>query len=155
MAAKTYMLKYAATEEFRSIMLQVVKNSRKLAEELTKHGFRIVSGGSDNHIVLADLRPKKLTGKQFEKALEYVGITVNKNMIPFDPEKPFVTSGVRIGTTSISQRGLKEREVVEIARIMNKVAGNVEDQKTLDEARAEAMALIGHFPLYPAGALHA
>ena len=136
-------------------MLQVVKISRKLAEELTKHGFRIVSGGSDNHIVLADLRPKKLTGKQFEKALEYVGITVNKNMIPFDPEKPFVTSGVRIGTTSISQRGLKEREVVEIARIMNKVAGNVEDQKTLDEARAEAMALIGRFPLYPAGALHA
>ena len=155
MAAKTYMFQYAATEEFRSIMLQVVRNSRKLAEELTKHGFRIVSGGSDNHIVLADLRPKKLTGKQFEKALEYVGITVNKNMIPFDPEKPFVTSGVRIGTTSISQRGLKEPEVVEIARIMNKVAGNVEDQKTLDEARAEAMALIGRFPLYPAGALHA
>ena len=136
-------------------MLQVVRNSRKLAEELTNHGFRIVSGGSDNHIVLADLRPKKLTGKQFEKALEYVGITVNKNMIPFDPEKPFVTSGVRIGTTSISQRGLKEPEVVEIARIMNKVAGNVEDQKTLDEARAEAMALIGRFPLYPSGALHA
>ena len=74
-------------------------------------------------------------------------------MIPFDPEKPFVTSGVRIGTTSISQRGLKEPEVVEIARIMNKVAGNVEDQKTLDEARAEAMALIGRFPLYPAGTL--
>lgn len=153
MAAKAFSLKYLTTPEFKAIMQQVVINAKKLAAELAGHGFRIVSGGTDNHIVLVDLRPKGITGKVFQAALETVGITVNKNMIPFDPASPFVTSGVRIGLTSVSQRGLKEKEIVEIAAIMNQVAGAPEDQTNLAECKAKAAALIAKFPLYPPGTL--
>ncbi len=153
MAAKTWLFKHAASEEFRQTMLQVVANSRALAAELSGYGFRVIGGGTDNHIVLLDLRPKKITGKLFQDALEYVGITINKNMIPSDPEKPSVTSGVRIGTTSVSQRGLKEPEIKRIAAIMNEVAGAPEDGAVLDACRAEAMQLISAFPLYPKGPL--
>lgn len=151
MAAKTFSLAYVATQEFKDIMKQVVVNAKTLARELTNYGFRIVSGGTDNHIVLVDLRPKNLTGKEFEKALEYVGITVNKNMIPFDPEKPFVTSGVRIGLTAITQRGLKENEVSSISTIMNKVALDPNNKENLDKCKKEARELISKFPLYPEG----
>jgi len=136
-AAKAFSLGYVTTPKFRAIMEQVVANAKKLAEELTSHGFRIVSGGTDNHIVLVDLRPKGITGKLFQDTLETVGITVNKNMIPFDTASPFVTSGVRIGLTSISQRGLKEPEVVEIAAIMNQVANGPEDRANLDDCKAK------------------
>ena len=152
MAAKCWSFKYAASDEFRAIMEQVVKNAKCLAEELKKYGFRIVSGGTDNHLLVADLRGKNITGKLFQDALDSVGITVNKNMIPFDPEKPSVTSGVRIGLTAVTQRGLKEPEIREIAVIMNKVADAPEDEKNLAECRASAEALISRFPLYPAGA---
>ena len=152
MAAKCWSFKYAASDEFRAIMEQVVKNAKCLAEELKKYGFRIVSGGTDNHLLVADLRGKNITGKLFQDALDSVGITVNKNMIPFDPEKPSVTSGVRIGLTAVSQRSLKEPEIREIAVIMNKVADAPEDEKNLAECRASAEALISRFPLYPAGA---
>ncbi len=151
MAAKAWSFKYAATPEFRAIMEQVVKNAKCLAEELEKYGFRIVSGGTDNHLLVADLRGKHITGKDFQNALDAVGITVNKNMIPFDPEKPGVTSGVRIGLTAVSQRGLKEPEIRQIAAIMNKVAEAPHDEKNLEECKAEAEALIAKFPLYPAG----
>ena len=151
MAAKCWSFRYAATEEFRQIMQQVVKNAQCLAEELTKYGFRIVSGGTDNHLLVADLRGKHITGKDFQNALDSVGITVNKNMIPFDPEKPGVTSGVRIGLTAVSQRGLKEPEIREIAAIMNQVAENPNDEENLAQCRAKAQALIAKFPLYPAG----
>ena len=153
MAAKTWLFKHAASEEFKQVMTQIVANSRALAAELTGYGFRVISGGTDNHIVLLDLRPKKITGKLFQDALEYVGITINKNMIPSDPEKPSVTSGVRIGTTSVSQRGLKEPEIKRIAAIMNRVAGAPEDRAVLDACKAEAMRLISAFPLYPKGPL--
>ena len=151
MAAKCWSFKYAASDEFRAIMEQVVKNAKCLAEELKKYGFRIVSGGTDNHLLVADLRGKNITGKLFQDALDSVGITVNKNMIPFDPEKPSVTSGVRIGLTAVTQRGLKEPEIREITAIMNKVADAPEDEKNLAECRAQAEALISRFPLYPAG----
>lgn len=151
MAAKCWSFRYAATEEFRQIMQQVVKNAQCLAEELTKYGFRIVSGGTDNHLLVADLRGKHITGKDFQNALDSVGITVNKNMIPFDPEKPGVTSGVRIGLTAVSQRGLKEPEIREIAAIMNQVAENPNDEENLAQCKAKAQALIAKFPLYPAG----
>ena len=151
MAAKCWSFKYAASDEFRAIMEQVVKNAKCLAEELKKYGFWIVSGGTDNHLLVADLRGKNITGKLFQDALDSVGITVNKNMIPFDPEKPSVTSGVRIGLTAVTQRGLKEPEIREIAAIMNKVADAPEDEKNLAECRASAEALISRFPLYPAG----
>ncbi len=149
-AAKAFSLRYVGTPEFRAIMEQVVVNAKKLAEALARHEFRIVSGGTDNHIVLVDLRRKGITGKLFQNALEKVGITVNKNMIPFDPASPFVTSGVRIGLTSISQRGLKEAEVVEIAEIMNQVASAPEDPANLDDCKAKTEMLIARFPLYPA-----
>ncbi len=151
MAAKAWSFKYAATPEFKAIMEQVVKNAKCLVEELEKYGFRIVSGGTDNHLLVADLREKHITGRDFQNALDSVGITVNKNMIPFDPEKPGVTSGVRIGLTAVSQRGLKEPEIRQIAAIMNKVAEAPHDEKNLAECKAEAEALIAKFPLYPAG----
>ena len=144
MAAKTWSFKYAASQEFHDIMAQVIVNAKCLAEELQKYGFRIVSGGTDNHLLVVDLRSKGLTGKTMQNALDAVGITVNKNMIPFDPEKPGVTSGIRIGLTAVSQRGLKEPEIREIAAIINQVAEAPEDEANLK-------ALIAKFPLYPAG----
>ena len=152
MAAKCWSFKYAASDEFKAIMEQVVANAKCLAQELTNYGFRIVSGGTDNHLLVADLRNKKITGKTFQNALDAVGITVNKNMVPFDPEKPGVTSGVRIGLTAVTQRGLKEPEIKEIAAIMNQVANAPEDEANLAACKAQAEALISKFPLYPAGA---
>ena len=151
MAAKCWSFKYAASDEFKAIMKQVVANAKCLAQELTNYGFRIVSGGTDNHLLVADLRNKKITGKTFQNALDAVGITVNKNMVPFDPEKPGVTSGVRIGLTAVTQRGLKEPEIKEIAAIMNQVANAPEDEANLTACKAKAEALIAKFPLYPAG----
>lgn len=150
-AAKAWSFGYASTPKFKAIMEQIIKNAKCLAEALQNDGFRIISGGTDNHIVMVDLRPKNLTGKAFEEALEYVGITVNKNVIPFDKESPMVTSGVRIGLTSTTQRGLKEKEITEIAGIMNEVAANVDNKAKLDELKAQAAALISEFPLYPEG----
>ena len=132
-------------------MAQVIVNAKCLAEELQKYGFRIVSGGTDNHLLVVDLRSKGLTGKTMQNALDAVGITVNKNMIPFDPEKPVVTSGIRIGLTAVSQRGLKEPEIREIAAIINQVAEAPEDEANLKACKAKAEALIAKFPLYPAG----
>jgi glycine hydroxymethyltransferase len=149
MAAKVWSMKYAASEEFKNIMKQVLVNAKTLAEELTGHGFRIVSGTTDNHIVMVDLRDKGITGKLFQDALDSIGITVNKNQIPFDPASPFVTSGVRIGVTSITQRGLKEAEVKVIAEIMNQVASAPEDEVNLADCKNKAEALIAKFPLYP------
>lgn len=149
MAAKAYTFKYAASEEFHEIMTRVVANAKYLAQSLTEKGFRIVSGGTENHIVLVDLRPKGISGKAFQDALEYVGITVNKNMIPGDTASPNVTSGVRIGLTSTAQRGFHTEDIEVIATIMNKVADNINDQAVLDECKATAAALIAKFPLYP------
>lgn len=151
MAAKAWCFKHMAGPEFKALMEQVVKNARKLAEEMSKHGFRVVSGGTDNHLILVDLRPKNITGKLFQNALDSVGITVNKNQIPFDPASPFVTSGARIGLTSITQRGLREKEVEIIAGIMNDVASAPEDENNLRACRERAEKLIAGFPLYPAG----
>ena len=151
MAAKTWSFKYAASQEFHDFMAQVIVNAKCLAEELQKYGFRIVSGGTDNHLLVVDLRSKGLTGKTMQNALDAVGITVNKNMIPFDPEKPGVTSGIRIGLTAVSQRGLKEPEIREIAAIINQVAEAPEDEANLKACKAKAEALIAKFPLYPAG----
>lgn len=149
MAAKCWSFRYAASDEFKAIMRQVVVNARALAAELTKYGFRIVSGGTDNHLLVADLRAKGITGRDFQNALDAVGITVNKNMVPFDPEKPSVTSGVRIGLTAVTQRGMKEAEIKEIASIMNQVAQAPADEENLAQCKARAEALIAKFPLYP------
>ena len=128
--------------------LEVVKNAQVLGAALSEYGFRIVSGGTDTHLLLVDLRPKKLTGKQLEKALDYVGVTVNKNMIPFDPEKPMVTSGVRIGTTAMTIKGMKEQDIKEIGSIINKVANSIDNEDVLNEIRNEVLGISQRFPLY-------
>ena len=152
MAAKIWSLKYAASPEFRAIMQRVLNNAKTLAKALSERGFRIVSGGTDNHLLLVDLRSKNITGKTFQNALDSIGITVNKNQIPNDPASPFVTSGVRIGLTSTAQRGLGEKEIIQIADIMKKVAEAPEDETVLAACRKETQELISRFPLYPAGA---
>ena len=152
MAAKIWSLKYAASPEFRAIMQRVLDNAKTLAKALSERGFRIVSGGTDNHLLLVDLRSKNISGKTFQNALDSIGITVNKNQIPNDPASPFVTSGVRIGLTSTAQRGLGEKEIVQIAEIMKKVAEAPEDEAVLAACRKETRELISRFPLYPAGA---
>ena len=152
MAAKIWSLKYAASPEFRAIMQRVLDNAKTLAKALSERGFRIVSGGTDNHLLLVDLRSKNITGKTFQNALDKIGITVNKNQIPNDPASPFVTSGVRIGLTSTAQRGLGEKEIIQIADIMAKVAAAPEDEAVLAACRKEAQELIARFPLYPEGA---
>ena len=152
MAAKIWSLKYAASPEFRAIMQRVLDNAKTLAKALSERGFRIVSGGTDNHLLLVDLRSKNISGKTFQNALDSIGITVNKNQIPNDPASPFVTSGVRIGLTSTAQRGLGEKEIIQIADIMAKVAAAPEDEAVLAACRKEAQELIARFPLYPKGA---
>lgn len=151
MAAKCWSFRYAATQEFHDTMAQVVKNAQHLAAELQKRGFRIVSGGTDNHLLVVDLRNKGVTGKTMQNALDRAGISVNKNVIPFDPEKPFITSGIRIGLTSVTQRGLKEPEISEIAEIIDQVTRAPEDESNISACRKQAEALVSRFPLYPAG----
>lgn len=151
MVAKAWCFKKVGEPAFKELMQQVVANARLLASELTNYGFRIVSGSTDTHLIMVDLRPKNVTGKLFQNALDSIGITVNKNQIPFDTASPFVTSGVRIGLTSITQRGLREAEVKEIAAIMNDVANAPDDQKVLDASKEKVLQIIARFPLYPKG----
>ena len=145
-AAKAVCLGEALKPEFKAYGEQVVKNAKVLAEELTKQGFRLVSGGTDNHLMLVDLRPFQITGKEFERHLDAVQITVNKNAIPNDPEKPFVTSGIRVGTPAVTSRGFKEPEMVEIARWMGMVARDFEGCRY--QVRNEVDALCRRFPIY-------
>ena len=145
-AAKAICLGEALKPEFKAYGQQVVKNAKALSEELTKQGFRLVSGGTDNHLCLLDLRPFHITGKEFESRLDAVQITVNKNAIPNDPEKPFVTSGVRVGTPAVTSRGFKEPEMVEIARWMGMVARDFESCRY--QVRSEVDALCRRFPIY-------
>ena len=147
-AAKAICFKQAMTPEFKEYQAQIVKNAKALAEGLTKNGFRLVSGGTDNHLMLVDLRPKKITGKVAEKVLDEVGITVNKNTIPFDPEKPFVTSGIRIGTPALTTRGMKEPEMHMIADLINRVLSDVENEAVKKEVSSTIKDLCKEFPLY-------
>ena len=119
-----------------------------MSEELISGGLRIVSGGTDNHLMLVDLRPKKVTGKLAEEILEKAGITCNKNAIPNDPEKPFVTSGVRLGTPAITARGMKENEARIIAKMIIKVLENANDENKINEVKSEILELTKKFPLY-------
>ena len=150
-ASKAVCFGEAMKPEFKEYAQQIVKNCKALADGLVKRGNKLVSGGTDNHVLLMDLRGTGVTGKELEARLDECCITVNKNMIPFDPEKPGITSGVRIGLTAVSQRGLKEPEIREIAAIMNTVAENPADEAVLADCRAKAQALIARFPLYPDG----
>ena len=147
-AAKAVAFKEALSPEFKEYQKQVVKNAKAMADTLVKGGLRIVSGGTDNHLMLVDLRPKGVTGKMAEEGLEKAGITCNKNSIPNDPEKPFITSGVRLGTPAITARGMKEDEAVQIAEMIIKVLENVNDDEKIAEVKNEVLKLAEKFPLY-------
>jgi glycine hydroxymethyltransferase len=148
-AAKAVALKEAASPEFKAYQEQVVKNAKVLAEALGNRGFRIVSGGTDNHLMLVSVRELGLTGLQAERLLDRCSITVNKNTIPFDPEKPFITSGLRIGTPAVTTRGMKEAEMLEIAEIISDVLHNPDDEDILANAKEKVESLTKRFALYP------
>lgn len=148
-AAKAVALGEALKPSFRDYAARIVANAKKLAEALLARGFVLISGGTDNHLILVDVRNLGLTGKRAEALLDEVGITVNKNTIPYDPESPFVTSGIRIGTPAVTTRGFDEAAMVEIADIMAAVLKNPDDAAVKAEARARVKALCERFPLYP------
>ena len=145
-AAKAVALGEALTDEFKEYQIQVAKNAKLLSEELLAAGFKIVSGGTDNHLMLIDLRPFGITGKEFERRLDEVNITVNKNAIPNDPESPFVTSGIRVGTPAVTSRGFKEEEMIKIADWMKRIAEDFEGNK--DAVKKEVEELTKKFPIY-------
>lgn len=145
-AAKAVALGEAMKPEFKAYQEQILKNAAALAKALMAEGFDLVSGGTDNHLMLVDLRPARLTGKEMERRLDEVNITVNKNAIPNDPEKPFVTSGIRVGTPAATTRGFKEADMEVIASIMWRTATDFEGKQ--DELRDQVAQLTGKYPLY-------
>ncbi len=147
-AAKAVAFKEALDPAFTTYAEQVVKNARALAEGLLERGYNLVSGGTDNHLILVDLSGSEITGKVAEAALEQAGITVNKNAVPFDTRSPFVTSGFRIGTPATTTRGLKENEMRQIAVWIDQVLQNVDDTEKLAAIRAEVKQMCEQFPLY-------
>jgi len=147
-AAKAVALKEALTPEFRVYQGQIVKNAAVLAEELMNRGFTLVSGGTDNHLMLVDLTNRGVTGLEAEKTLDRVGITVNKNTIPFETRSPQVTSGIRIGTPTVTTRGMKEDEMRVIARLIDETIGAKDDESRLSSIANEVKDLCGRFPFY-------
>ena len=145
-AGKAVCFGEALKPEFKAYQHQVVLNCKALADALVAEGFDLVSGGTDNHLILVDLRPMGITGKEMEKRLDEVHITVNKNAIPNDPEKPFVTSGVRVGTAAVTTRGLVEEDMKVIARLFKLVATDFEN--SAEECRAIVKGLCEKYPLY-------
>jgi glycine hydroxymethyltransferase len=147
-AAKAVCLKEAGTKEFRSYQQQVVKNAAALGEVLKSFGFNLVSGGTDNHLLLVDLRSKNVTGQDAELMLDDAGITVNKNMVPGDPQTSLVTSGIRIGTPAVTTRGMKEKEMEQIGTAINLILSHPGDQGKLEEARRIVEKTCADFPIY-------
>ncbi|MGE8080383.1 serine hydroxymethyltransferase [Peribacillus loiseleuriae] len=148
-AAKAVAFGEALQDDFKKYAKQIIDNAQRLGGALKKEGIQLVSDGTDNHLLLIDVRSVGLTGKVAEKALDDIGITVNKNAIPFDPESPFVTSGVRIGTAAVTSRGFSLEDMDEIASIIGLVLKNVDDQAKLEEAKQRVEALSGKYTLYP------
>jgi glycine hydroxymethyltransferase len=147
-AAKAVSFGEALRKEFRDYQLQVVTNARVLSEELMRHGFDLVSGGTDNHLILIDLTSRDITGQEYEISLGKAGIAANKNAVPFDKRGPKVTSGLRIGTPSLTTRGMKETEMKVIAGLLKNVLKNPLDEKTLQDCRSTVTELCKSFPIY-------
>jgi glycine hydroxymethyltransferase len=147
-AAKAVAFKEALTDDFKAYQKQVVANAKTLADEIAKLGYRLVAGGTDTHLMLVDLRSKNITGRDAENALGKSDITVNRNTIPFDPQKPFVTSGIRLGTPALTTRGMKETEMKQIAGLIDKVLSNIGNEKVYESVKAEIKNLTDSFPLY-------
>lgn len=147
-AAKAVAFKEALTKEFNEYQRQILKNCKALANALIENGFRLISGGSDNHLLLVDLTNKNVTGKDSEKILDKAGITVNKNAIPFDNQPPAITSGIRIGTPALTSRGMKEKEMEIIASWINEAISNFDNEKKLKEIAKKVKTLCDKFPIY-------
>jgi glycine hydroxymethyltransferase len=147
-AAKAVALNEALSPQFKEYQGMVIKNAQKLAAELTGRGFKIISGGTDNHMMLVDLTSKNITGKETEEALGRARITVNKNVIPFDERPPTVTSGIRLGTPCVTTRGMGEPEMVEIADVLSSVIQNNKDTGTMNALTQRVDALCEKFPIY-------
>jgi glycine hydroxymethyltransferase len=147
-AAKAVAFKEALSPDFKEYSKQVIKNAKALAEKLTSMDYHLISNGTDTHLMLVDLRNKGLTGKKAENALEEAGITVNKNMVPFDDQSPFITSGIRIGTPALTTRGMKEAEMIEIGGMIDKVLTNIGNESVYEQVRSRVYELCQQFPLY-------
>ena len=148
-AAKAVCFKEAMGEEFKAYQRQVVANAKALAEELGRRGYRIVSGGTDNHLLLVDLTPKGLNGKEAQEALGQARITVNKNAIPFDPLPPGKASGIRLGSPALTTRGMREPQMRDIARLIDEALTRRQDPNALQAVARNVQALAERFPLYP------
>ena len=146
--AKAVAFGEALQDSFKTYAGQIIKNAKALAVKLNSYDFNLISGGTDNHLMLIDLTNKNITGKQAENALEKAGITVNKNMVPFDQRSPFVTSGIRVGTPAVTTRGMKENEMNIIAGFINSAVACFDNELKLEEIRKEVKELCGKFPLY-------
>ena len=148
-AAKAVALKEALSPEFKSYQQQIIKNARELAQALMSNGFRLTSGGTDNHLMLVDLRKSELTGKVAQETLDRARITVNKNAVPFDTRSPFVTSGIRIGTPAVTTRGMKEKEMELIGDFIVRALKHPADEQVLRTIAGEVSELCRQFPVYP------
>lgn len=147
-AAKAIAFQEALSDEYLEYIVQVSKNAKAMAEGFTSKGYKIISGGTDNHLMLIDLRSKKLTGKQAEESLIQADITINKNMVPFDTQSPMVTSGMRIGTPAITTRGIKEKDVLKVVDLIDEALQKPEDQKHLKAVKRKVNRFMEKFPLY-------
>ena len=148
-AAKAVALKEALNPGFRIYQRQIVKNAQALAKSLSSNGYRLTSGGTDNHLMLVDLRKSELTGKAAQETLDRAHITVNRNAVPFDTRSPFITSGIRIGTPAVTSRGMKEEEMALIGDLIARALGHVDDENILSEVAKQVAALCRKFPVYP------
>lgn len=147
-AAKAVAFGEALKPEFKTYQEQIQKNASHMADEFKKRGYNLVSDGTDNHLILVDLRNKDLTGKIAEESLDEAGITVNKNMVPFDTESPFVTSGIRVGTPALTTRGFKEEQFTEVVRLIDTVLQDPENESTLKSVKQQVQGICAEFPLY-------
>src|SRR5688572_19996072 len=147
-AAKAISFQEALSDEYLDYIVQVTRNAKAMADAFVAKGYKIISGGTDNHLMLIDLRSKKLTGKQAEESLIKADITINKNMVPFDSQSPMVTSGMRIGTPAITTRGMKEKDVVKVVELIDEALQKPEDQKHLKAVKRKVNRFVEKFPLY-------
>jgi glycine hydroxymethyltransferase len=147
-AAKAVAFKEDLLPEFTEYARQIIRNAQALAARLTHHGFQIISGGTDNHLMLIDLRNKNVNGKEAQEALDLAGITVNKNSVPFDDKSPLITSGIRIGTPALTTRGMKEKEMEMVGDLINDVIANIGHPAAYDHVKGAVATLCDGFPLY-------
>jgi glycine hydroxymethyltransferase len=147
-ASKAVAFGEALSDDFMKYTIQVVRNAKAMAAAFTEKGYQIISGGTDNHLMLIDLRNKNITGKQAENSLVKADITINKNMVPFDDKSPFVTSGIRLGTAAITSRGMKEAQMKKIVSLIDKVIMHPEDEKVIRKVREDVNSMMEKYPLY-------